>query len=81
MSNFISIDDDYIFVADIYKNFQIFKLKDKEEIMKEKLEDSNIITLKRRFQSKIDCNCIAVYPFSSMKNLPDLKQVSLFTAS
>jgi hypothetical protein len=49
MSNFISIDDDYIFVADIYKNFQIFKLKDKEEIMKEKLEDSNIITLKRRF--------------------------------
>ena len=72
MCNFISIDDDYIFVGDIYKNFQIFKLKDQEEMGKEKLEGLDIIALKRRFQSKIDCNCMAVYPFMSMKNLPDL---------
>jgi 5-methylcytosine-specific restriction endonuclease McrBC regulatory subunit McrC len=68
MCNFISIEHDYIFVADAFKNFQVFKLKDTEELKKQTQETSDIITLKKRFQSKIDSNCIGVWPFQV---LPD----------
>lgn len=47
--NFISIEHDYIFVADAFKNFQVFRLKDSEELKREKQENSDIITLKKRF--------------------------------
>lgn len=55
-------------VGDIYKNFQVFKLKDKAELMKEKQDDASIITLKKRFASKLDCHCKAIHPFAI---LPD----------
>jgi len=32
-------------VADIYKNFEVFKLKNAEELKREKLENSDIICL------------------------------------
>lgn len=64
MARFINIDQDYIFIGDIYKNFQIYKKKDKIELADEKLNDSNIITLKKRFSSKIDSHCIGAWPFS-----------------
>ena len=49
MARFISIEKDYIFIGDVYKNFQIFKLKDAEELIVDKIEDSNLISLKKRF--------------------------------
>ena len=36
-------------VADIYKNFQVLKLKDAVDLQKEKLLDSDIISLKKAF--------------------------------
>ena len=64
MARFINIDQDYIFIGDIYKNFQIYKKKDKMELADEKLNDENIITLKKRFSSKIGSHCIGAWPFS-----------------
>ena len=49
MASMVSIDSDYIFVGDIYKNFQVFKLKDSDELKADKLENSDIIALKKRF--------------------------------
>ena len=50
MSKFISVDQDYIFVADIYKNFQVYRLMDAEELLKQKTHDKNLISLgKPRF--------------------------------
>ena len=65
MANFICIEQDYIMVADIYKNFQVFKRKNREELKKDKQEDQEFISLKKRFQSKMDTNCMAVYPFNN----------------
>ena len=64
MARFINIDQDYIFIGDIYKNFQIFKKKDQMELADEKLIDQDIIALKKRFSSKIDSHCIGAWPFS-----------------
>lgn len=50
----------------------MFKLKDSNELREDKLENSDIITLKKRFQSKIDANCIGVWTFNK-DNVPDLK--------
>lgn len=35
MCRFISVEQDFLLVADIYKNFQIYKLKDQNELKKE----------------------------------------------
>ena len=80
MSRFISIDQDNIFVADIYKNFQIYKLRDEEELKKQKIDDKNIISLLKRYQAKTDAHCIFIHPFTKLKS-SDLKQTALFSAS
>ena len=69
MANFICIEQDFILVADIYKNFQVFKRKDSEELKKDKQEDKDFISLKKRFQSKMDSNCVAVYSFHSLEGV------------
>ena len=67
MARFISIEKDYIFIGDIYKNFQIFKRQDAEELKKDKIEDLNLISLKKRFQSKTDAHCIGVYSVARLQ--------------
>lgn len=80
MASMVSIDSDYIFVGDIYKNFQVFKLKDSDELKADKLENSDIIALKKRFQSKVDANCIGVWTFNK-EEVSDLKHQALLSAS
>ena len=64
MARFISVElEDYIIIGDIYKNFQIFKPKNAQELANDRIEDKSRISLKPRFQSKLDANCIGVYCF------------------
>ena len=50
MCNHLSIEQDYILVSDIYKNFKVFKLKDDEELKKEAMDEyKDFISLKKRF--------------------------------
>jgi hypothetical protein len=82
MSKFISVDEDYLFVADIYKNFQVYRLMDADELLKQKTHDKNLISLgKPRFQAKTDSHCIAVYPVIRLQSGVDMKQAALFQAS
>ncbi len=71
MARFISVEKDYIFIGDIYKNFQLCKLKDAEELRKDKIEDLNFISLKKRFQSKTDAHCIGVYSVAKLQKSKD----------
>lgn len=79
MSRALSIDKNFIFVGDIYKNFQIYKLRDEEELKKQKIDDKNIISLLKRYQAKSDAHCVFIHPFSALKD--DLKGIALFSAS
>ena len=82
MSRHIQICQDYIFVADIYKNFQVYKLKNEEELKKQKIEDKNIISLLKRYQAKADAHCIYIHPIKDLSARDqDLSTNSIFTAS
>lgn len=61
LSRFVTVYKDYLFVPDIYKNFQVFLPKNAEELAEDKAQP-NIILLKKVYQSKIDSNCVAVFP-------------------
>lgn len=71
MARFISIEKDYIFIGDIYKNFQVFKPKDADELRRDNIEDFNFISLKKRFQSKADAHCIGVYSVTKLQTAKD----------
>lgn len=96
MARYIGVElEDYIIIGDIYKSFQIFKRKNAAELANDRITDESRISLKMRFQSRIDANCVGVYCFGINKAMDpeevkkllevdltgDLKQTSLLSAS
>lgn len=62
MATHVSFDGDYIYVGDAYKNIGVLWLCDKEELKKEKAEDTpNILKLKYLFSNTLDTRVVGVY--------------------
>lgn len=60
MARFLSIEGDYILLADLFKSFQVFSPKTQAELELQRVAESRI-SLKMRFHSKMDSGCMAVY--------------------
>lgn len=60
MARFLSIEGDYILLADLFKSFQVFSPKTQAELEIQRVAESRI-SLKMRFHSKMDSGCLAVY--------------------
>lgn len=60
MARFLSIEGDYLLLADLFKSFQVFSPKTKAELELQHVDESRI-SLKMRFHSKMDSGCMAVF--------------------
>ena len=69
MATHVSVDGDFIFVGDAYRNLRVMWLCDKEELKKEHIEDTaNIFKLNHLFSNTLNTKIVGVYPLRVDEN-------------
>ena len=73
MATSISFDADHIIVGDTFKNVSVLKVCDAEENKAERLDNSDMINIKKIMGNRIDSHVISAYSLN--KPNPDRKVI------